>query len=236
MHSTEKQYLKFKERNNVKNALRKDFQIAQENFDIRLGQCERKHKQTMCIDIETMTTNNPSEFWNKIKQLGPRRHSSIPMEIYDNDGEIIIDEQIVLEKWKEDFQNIYNMDDSATDFNCDFQRYLSNHRVLLEERMLNPLYNENEQLNSIITVEDIRRLVSRTKNGKSCGIDNIAYEVLKSVNVIYVLHSMFQLTFDTSIVPSLWHQAIIFPILKDKLSDERIPLNYRGISLLGSVA
>lgn len=100
MHSTEKQYLKFKGRNNVKNALRKDFQIAQKNFDIRLGQCERKRKQTMCIDIETMTTNNPSEFWNKIKQLGPRRHSSIPMEIYDNDGEIITDEQIVLEKWK----------------------------------------------------------------------------------------------------------------------------------------
>ena len=159
MHSTEKQYLKFKGRNNVKNALRKDFQIAQKNFDRRLRQCVRKHKKTMCIDIETMTMNNPSEFWNKIKQLGSRRHSSIPMEIYDNDGEIITDEQIFLEKSKEDFQNIYNMDDSATDFNCDIQRYSSNHRVLLEERMLDPLYNENEQLNSIITVEDIRRLV-----------------------------------------------------------------------------
>jgi hypothetical protein len=51
------------------------------------------------------------------------------MEIYDNDGEIITDEQIFLEKSKEDFQNIYNMDDSATDFNCDIQRYSSNHRV-----------------------------------------------------------------------------------------------------------
>ena len=216
MHFTEKQYLKFKGRNNVNNALRKDFQIAQKNFDRRLRHCERKHKQTMCIDIETMTSNNPSEFWNKIKQLGPRRHSSIPMEIYDNDGEIIIDEQIVLEKSKEDFQNIYNMDDSATEFNCDFQRYSSNHRVLLEERMLDPLYNENEQLNSVITVEEIRRLVSRTKHSKSCGINTIPYEVVKSEIVISVLHSMFQLTFDTIIVPSLWHQAIICLTLKDK--------------------
>ncbi|VDH91189.1 Hypothetical predicted protein [Mytilus galloprovincialis] len=102
--------------------------------------------------------------------------------------------------------------------------------------MLDPLFIENEELNSAITIDGIRRLVSRTKNGKSCGIDNIPYEVLKTENVIAVLNSMFQLVFDTSIVPSLWHQAIICPILKDKSSDKRIPLHYRGISLLSCVS
>ncbi|VDH95861.1 Hypothetical predicted protein [Mytilus galloprovincialis] len=183
-----------------------------------------------------MTTNNPTDFWNKIKQLGPRRHSSIPMEIYDKDGEIVSDEKVVLEKWKTDFENIYNMDSSADDFDGNFQKYASSHKVLLEERMLDPLFIENEELNSAITIDEIRRLVSRTKNGKSCGIDNIPYEVLKTENVIAVLYSMFQLVFDTSIVPSLWHQAIICPILKDKSSDKRIPLHYRGISLLSCVS
>ncbi|CAC5422556.1 unnamed protein product [Mytilus coruscus] len=128
------------------------------------------------------------------------------------------------------------MDNSADDFDDNFQRYASNHKVLLEERMLDPSFNENEELNSAITIDEIRRLVPRTKNGKSCGIDNIPYEVMKTENVITVLHSMFQVVFDTSIVPSLWHQAIICLILKDKSSDKRIPLYYRGISLLSCIS
>ena len=44
------------------------------------------------------------------------------------------------------------------------------------------------------------------------------------------------LIFETSIIPSIWRQAIICPILKDKTSDERMPLNYRGISLLSCIS
>ncbi|CAC5425824.1 unnamed protein product [Mytilus coruscus] len=131
------------------------------------------------------------------------------------------------------------MDNSADDFDGNFQRYASNHKVSLEERMLDSLFIEtceNEEMNSAITIDEIRRLVSRTKNGKSFGIDNIPYEVLKTENVITVLHSLLQLVFDTSIVPLLWHLAIICPIVKDKSSDKRIPLHYRGISLLSCIS
>lgn len=38
--------------------------------------------------------------------------------------------------------------------------------------------------------------------------------------------------FDSSIIPSLWRKAIIFPILKDPSSDKRVPLNFREKSLL----
>ncbi|CAC5360198.1 unnamed protein product [Mytilus coruscus] len=91
----------------------------------------------------------------------------------DKDGEIVSDEKVVLGKWKTNFQNIYNMDNSADDFDGNFQIYASEHKNLLEERMLDPLLNENEELNSAITKDEIRRLASRTKHGKSCGIDNI---------------------------------------------------------------
>ena len=74
------------------------------------------------------------------------------------------------------------------------------------------------------------------KNVKSSGIDNIPYEVLKFPSVIPVLRSLFQLIFDTSIIPSLWGKAIIYPILKDPSSDRRIPMNYRGISLLSCIS
>ena len=38
------------------------------------------------------------------------------------------------------------------------------------------------------------------------------------------------------IIPSAWSEAIIIPILKSKESDPRIPLNYRGISLLSCIS
>ena len=73
------------------------------------------------------------------------------------------------------------------------------------------------------------------KNGKSAGIDNIPYEVLKFPSVIQVIQSLFQLLFDTGIIP-LWKKAIVCPILKDPASDCKIPMNYRGIGLLSCIS
>ena len=54
--------------------------------------------------------------------------------------------------------------------------------------------------------------------------------------VIAVIHQLFQLIFDTSIIPSVWRQSIICPILKDPSSDRSVPMNYRGISLLSCIS
>ena len=75
----------------------------------------------------------------------------------------------------------------------------------------------------------------KTKSGKSCGTDELPYEVLKSNAVIKILHKMFMFYFDTGITPSIWRKAIICPLLKDPSSDPLLPLNYRGISLLSVV-
>lgn len=53
--------------------------------------------------------------------------------------------------------------------------------------------------------------------------------------VIEVIHRLFMLCFESHIIPSVWRQAIICPILKDSNSDPRVPLNYRGISLLSTI-
>lgn len=77
----------------------------------------------------------------------------------------------------------------------------------------------------------------KSKNGKSSGVDEIPYEVLKYDCVIdsEVIHRLFMLCFESHIIPSVWRQAIICPILKDSNSDPRVPLNYRGISLLSTI-
>ena len=54
--------------------------------------------------------------------------------------------------------------------------------------------------------------------------------------MIDVLHKLFQLLFDSGKIPTEWRKAVICPILKDSSSDKRMPLNYRGISLLSCIS
>ena len=133
-----------------------------------------------------------------------------------------------MEKW------LYEFDDG--DFDETHYDRVKIHKVLLELGIQDPLYTPNEELNGNISIEEISKIVQQAKSGSACGLDKIPYEVLKFPPVIEVLRNLFQLIFDSSIIPSVWRRAIICPILKDSNSDNRIPLNYRGISLLSCVS
>ena len=235
MRDRERAFLRFKGSLNIKSQLRREFQTAQNTFDRTLRKYERQYKRSMCNDIENMSTENPREFWNKIKTLGPRKSTNIPMEVYNENGEVLTNEKCVLNRWKTDFENIYN-NESVDDFDSAFQREALPHKRLLEDRMLDPLYDSNAELNRNISFEELEKVLLKAKNGKSVGIDQIPYEILKLDSVKPVLLSLFQLVFDTSLIPSLWRKAVIFPLLKDPSSDKRVPLNYRGISLLSCLS
>ena len=63
----------------------------------------------------------------------------------------------------------------------------------------------------------------------------IPYRVLKYPIIIESLHNLFQVVFDTSIIPSVWRKAIMCPILKYYSTDPRVPMNYRGVRLLSCI-
>ena len=101
-----------------------------------------------------MTTENPNDFWEKIKKLGPRKCSFIPMETYDQNGDIITNETCVLNQWKTDFENLYRHDDNNT-FDSHFQNEALSHKKLLAENMLDPLYESNHDLNQNISIREV---------------------------------------------------------------------------------
>ena len=107
--------------------------------------------------------------------------------------------------------------------------------MFLDDGMLDPLFEQNTILNVPFSHCEVKKVVNCAKNGKSSGFDKIPYEVLKFPIIIDVLHALF-LCFDTGILPIVWKKAMIAPIPKDSTKDKRIPLNYRGISLLSVVS
>ena len=98
---------------------------------------------------------------------------------------------------------------------------------------LNVQIESNEQLDELITEEEIRKVVAELKNDKSPGIDGITNEYTKySIDKIAsVLTAIFDLVLKAGIFPRAWLIGIIKPVYKKKGSKSDAN-NYRGITLV----
>ena len=90
----------------------------------------------------------------------------------------------------------------------------------------------NAGLNKNIEVDEVLIAVANAKKGKSFGIDMLPSEVFFNANSVLLIHNLFEKCFESGILPDTWSESVIKPIPKNKSNDPRIPLNYRGISLI----
>ena len=156
------------------------------------------------------------------------------MEVYNENNEIIYDHAVVLDKWRKEFEGLYNP--QGGNVNENFLKYIKDENLMFENVMLDPLFDSSNVLNSDFTFEEVEQATFKSKNKKAVGIDKLPNEILKNHHIIVVMKELFQLCFDTSKIPSEWLKAIILPIPKNSENDPRIPLNYRGLSLLSCVS
>ena len=70
-------------------------------FDKLLRQSERSYRQAVAEGIESTTTSNPTDFWDKIKNLGPRKDKTILVQVHDTNGQHHIG-------WKQGLQGMEN--------------------------------------------------------------------------------------------------------------------------------
>ena len=92
--------------------------------------------------------------------------------------------------------------------------------------------NENEELNKRISESEVRVAINHLNNNKSAGIDNIKNEHIKCTSclMIPIYTKLFNLIFDTAIIPDSWSIGVIKPIYKK--GDPTLPQNYRPITIL----
>ncbi|XP_063408891.1 uncharacterized protein LOC134692369 [Mytilus trossulus] len=87
-------------------------------------------------------------------------------------------------------------------------------------------------LNSPVTEDEIKKVVSNLKNGKASGSDEILNEYIKNTidDLMPIYVKLFNLILDTGIVPDSWSNGIMITIFKNKGSRSD-PEMYRGITL-----
>ena len=174
-----------------------------------------------------MNKDNPREFWKKIKQLGPKR-SNIPFKVETN-GVLTSDPEVVLNSWKNDFQQLYNPD--IENFDQSFTARIEHEKTRLEKE----INNEVSHLNVPISVFEVQKAIRLCKNNKAPGVDHIPNEVIKHPNIEKLLHRIFCYCFQNGIVPKLWLRSLIKPIPKGADKNPFLPLSYRGISLISCI-
>ncbi len=232
-HDMHNMYVRYKGHRSIKEQHRQNFTSARNAFDKALRTRQRSYRRGLLIDIEECDTSNPRKFWNHIHKLGPRKDNNIPWEVYDSDGDVCYDKGKILKKWEDDYCDLFNANTGKYD-NVFLSNVLSQ-KSNIERNMLDPLYAQNAAINKQIEISEVRKVVNKAKLGKAYGTDCIPNDVLKNDNMIKAMHSLFQTCFDYGMIPSVWTEAIICPIPKSRTNDPRIPLNYRGLSILSCV-
>ena len=147
--------------------------------------------------------------------MGQNRKRPIPIEVVLDDGSTSNDTQNILNKWKTDFSSLFNFENPVSD------SFHSTSDNISSTVQTDPLFNEH------ISLFEVKKAVMNAKQGKACGFDNIPSEVLRNDTSISFLHILFNICFDTGVIPSDWGKCIINPIPKSCTNDRRDPLSYR---------
>ncbi len=81
MHVKEKEFLQQRGSNKKRIELRLRYKVALQKLDRNLRKYKRQYERGKVLEIESVCTNNPREFWSYIKNLGPRTKKN-----YSNGG------------------------------------------------------------------------------------------------------------------------------------------------------
>ena len=213
---------------------KKLYKSAQYKFNRLLQKTKRDYHAKLYTDIESANTKNPTEFWNFINKIGPSRKQNIP-DIVEINGELYSDADIVINKWKEDFSNMYNKPECVkNDYDIEFGNKIMRDLKTMETKTV-PKTDCERMLNGEIEIGEVSRALDKLKTGKAVGIDGIKNEVIKLASVHTLLTHLFNFCFKNSIVPTLWKTGIITPIPKSGMKNIYLPLEYRGLTLLSTL-
>ena len=188
----------------------------------------RNFQRHVVSQTEEMSVGNHKEFWTQLEALGPRKVSSIPLKVRVG-NEIITDENEVINRWCEDFCNLYKQHGTTGQYDDDFLNQVKEENIRIGSNMSHANFQSNLVLNRKISFYEIERVVLKLKTQKAPGPDMIPNELVKCSEIRLLLYHLFNYCFEHGIVPSRWLKAIIKPIPKGANKDPYAPWNFLGI-------
>lgn len=167
--------------------------------------CKKKRKEFIKTNkLDNLIAEDPQAYWKLV--------NDIKEDISSKDHE----PNISMDTWVEYFKQLFSVKAEFTRQN----EYFSN--------LLNKLskVNQNNEcpLNSSITDKEILHAVKDMKNNKTCGLDGIKNEMLKTsiTHILPCLNKLFNYILSSGHYPAEWKLGYITPIYK--MENQMTPL------------
>ena len=171
-------------------------------FDKTLRKKKRAYSKGELLTIECCNMSNPKEFWKHIKKLGPKKKGSILWEV-TVDNVVHTEKNVVLQKWLNDFQSLYEEDTGGETET--FDNYFRD-EILSEIQQIETSTVDQcpvRPLNGMITHKEVSDAIKECKKNKACGIDLITNELLKCEEVTDLLHVFFVKCQKSRLIPEI---------------------------------
>lgn len=174
----------------------------------------KKAKEESWIKFgEKMTEHfreNQKLFYGTLKQLRKKREYNM-MNIKGKDGNIITEEDQIMERWRQYFEELTKAETNITE----------------EQEEI----DKGEEIEEI-QEKEVREAIQKIKIGKAPGRDKITPEMIKYMGKegITKFTELLNEIMKSTVIPREWNAGIILPIYKK--GDKRVCENYRGITLM----
>lgn len=169
-------------------------------------------------------TGNQKLFYSTLKQLRQKK-SFILKNIKDKQGNLLTNEEEIMERWKEYFKEML-------EHNKEQEKEKDQERSSTSEQNLD-IINE-EPSSKDISRDELEEAIKTLRLGKAPGKDTISPEMIKYMGEVgkEKLLQLMNNILKAKRVPKDWKSGIIVPLYKK--GDRRECSNYRGITLLST--
>ena len=178
---------------------------------------KQKKRKSEITEINSLMnlTNNPSQFWRKIKKLKGGNRVALNL--------------ITPTEW----YNYYSKLTKTNDENYQVH-YKKQHDIIskeLKDMLKNTKQNVITELDKLFTQKEIEQGIIKLKNNKAAGNDSINNEMLKCAMkcISSLITELFNKINLIEYYPNLWELGLITPL--HKTDDIGNPDNYRGITI-----
>ena len=204
--------------------LKEQLRQTRKKLKKKLIEDRTKHYEEIAEDMEDALKRGDSrKLFAKAGNLMGRNYSkAIKLEqVCDQNGKVLTEKDEIIHRWKEHFEQLLNKEepDGATE-------------TLREIEQSDKLCETEEQPDSKIQLEEVRRAVRQMRKGKAPGLCGITAEMLQQTGEVTVkwIHRVVTAVWEIEEIPEDWRKAIIVPL--HKKGDKKLCSNSRGISLL----
>ncbi|XP_053380327.1 uncharacterized protein LOC128548838 [Mercenaria mercenaria] len=183
--------------------------IKKKQYKACIKDKRRKHKIIRMREIEALKSKKPRDFWKFFSKKNNKRGDNISLnDFYEYFNNLSDEINVTTDGESEDFcRNGISVDD--------------------------PVFAE---LDSVITMEEVRQAIKSLKRGKAGGNDGMINEYFIETGDIIGSHlrDLFNIVLSSGHFPSAWMEGLIIPVFKK--GDDSNVQNYRGITLVSSIS